>query len=145
VSAEAAKIHFETQVVSNDLSPVFNCSFEVGNVSRRAVFLVRVMDHDISSADDVVGDTELAIWSASQGVEKEVWLTLAKPAGSAAATIRGIIGVRFVTHDFGELSAVEGDEVQPLSPPLESPQQLFVIINSTAACNYSFECLNRCF
>ena len=69
------------------------------------------MDRDITSANDVVGEVELAIWCASQGVEKEVWLALAKPAGSASAAMRGTIGIRFVTHDFGEAGAIEGDEV----------------------------------
>jgi Ca2+-dependent lipid-binding protein len=119
-SADAAKIHFETQVVANSLNPVFNRSFEVPNVSRRAIFEICVMDRDITSANDIVGEAELAIWCASQAVEKEVWLTLAKPAGSASATMRGTVGIRFVTHDFGESSAIEGDEVPvPLifSPP----------------------------
>ncbi len=110
-SADAAKIHFETQVVANSLNPVFNRSFEVPNVSRRAIFEISVTDRDIASANDIVGEAELAIWCACQAVEKEVWLTLAKPAGSASATMRGSIGIRFITHDFGESSAIEGDEV----------------------------------
>jgi hypothetical protein len=69
------------------------------------------MDRDITSANDIVGDVELAIWCASQGVEKEVWLTLAKPSGSPSAAMRGMIGIRFVTHDFGEADDIEGDEV----------------------------------
>jgi hypothetical protein len=98
---------------------LFNRSFEVANVSRRAIFKICVMDRDVTSANDVVGEVELAIWCASQGVEKEVWLTLAKPAGSASAAMRGTIGIRFVTHDFGEAGAIEGDEVHP--PPLSQP------------------------
>jgi hypothetical protein len=89
----------------------------VPNVSRRAVFQIVVMDRDITSANDVVGETELAIWCATQGAEKEVWLTLAKPAGSACAAMRGMIGIRFVTHDFGEAGAIEGDEVPCPHPP----------------------------
>ena len=114
MSADAAKVHFETQVVSNSLNPVLNRTFEVPNVSRRAVFEIHVMDRDVTSANDVVGEVELAIWCATQGAEKEVWLTLAKPAGSASAAMRGMIGIRFVTHDFGESGAIEGDEVPPL-------------------------------
>ena len=95
---------------------MFNLTFEVPNVSRRAVFHICVMDRDITSANDVVGEVELAIWCATQGVEKEVWLTLAKPAGSASAAMRGSIGIRFVTHDFGEPGAIEGDEVPSHHP-----------------------------
>ena len=109
-------MHFETQVISNSLNPIFNRTFEVPNVSRRAVFHICVMDRDITSANDVVGEVELAIWCATQGVEKEVWLTLAKPAGSASAAMRGSIGIRFVTHDFGEPGAIEGDEVPSHHP-----------------------------
>ena len=120
-SADATKVHFETPGLTNTVNPVFSCSFDVQNVSRRAVFHISVMDRDLTSANDVVGEVELAIWCATQGVEKEVWLTLAKPCGTAAAPMRGVIGIRFVTHDFGEAVPIEGDEVQsspsPPSPP----------------------------